>query len=235
MRILLVAATEKEIAPLLEKKPEADVLITGIGAVATAYRLAKTLGDKQRSPGDPYDLVVNAGIAGSFSRDLSLGTVVQVVNDRFADLGAEDGETFLDLFQLGLADPGEAPFRDGKLCNSRQVGGLPEAEGITVNTAHGEETHIHRTASRFVRTVERPVVESMEGAAFFYVCMSEGISCLQVRAVSNYVERRNRGSWNIPLAVENLNEALSRILPELKGRPPGTGSGSGLAEKMNKQ
>ncbi|MNH40683.1 Futalosine hydrolase [compost metagenome] len=54
-------------------------------------------------------------------------------------------------------------------------------------------------------------VESMEGAAFFYVCLSEGVKCVQLRSISNYVERRNRESWNIPLAIKNLNAELKRL------------------------
>jgi futalosine hydrolase len=45
----------------------------------------------------------------------------------------------------------------------------------------------------------------MEGAAFFYVCRQLNVPCIQIRAVSNYVEKRNRDAWNIPLAIKNLN------------------------------
>lgn len=205
MKLLIVSATEAEIAPFLEdnsgKAQGADVLITGVGIAATVYQLTKTL---QRNS---YDLAINAGIAGSFSRDLPTGEVVQVVSDGFADLGAEDGEEFLDIFQLGLAKAGAFPFQNGMLHNDFRVKGLPETRGITVNTVHGEETHIGKTLSRFPAGTE-----SMEGAGFFYVCMSEGLRCLQLRAISNYVEKRNRENWNIPLAVKNLNEALTRLV-----------------------
>jgi futalosine hydrolase len=48
-------------------------------------------------------------------------------------------------------------------------------------------------------------IESMEGAAFFYACRQAGVPCMQIRAVSNYVEKRNRDNWQIGLAVKNLN------------------------------
>jgi futalosine hydrolase len=55
----------------------------------------------------------------------------------------------------------------------------------------------------------------MEGAAFFYACRQFNIPCLQIRAVSNYVEKRNRDNWDIPLAIKNLNnfaiELVNRI------------------------
>jgi futalosine hydrolase len=51
-----------------------------------------------------------------------------------------------------------------------------------------------------------PQIESMEGAAFFYACRQLNVPCLQIRAVSNYVEKRNRDNWHIGLAIKNLNK-----------------------------
>jgi futalosine hydrolase len=60
-----------------------------------------------------------------------------------------------------------------------------------------------------------PHVESMEGAAFFYACMIEKIPCAQIRAVSNFIEKRNRDNWNIALAIKNLNETAIEIINNL--------------------
>jgi futalosine hydrolase len=48
----------------------------------------------------------------------------------------------------------------------------------------------------------------MEGAAFFYACEEANVDGLQVRAISNYVEKRNKENWNLALAVKNLNDWL---------------------------
>src|SRR3546814_337409 len=192
----------------LGKRDEVDLLVTGVGCVPTVYRLTQALAEGS------YDLIVNVGVAGGFGRDLPVGTVVQVGSDCFADLGAEDGDAFLDVFRLGLADPDEAPFREGRLQNNFQVTGLPVVRGITVNTAHGNQERIERTRSLFPAEVE-----SMEGAGFFYVCMNRGQRCLQVRGISNFVERRCRENWDIPLAVKNLNAALPGVLDECLRKP----------------
>ena len=42
-----------------------------------------------------------------------IGDVVMPVNDCFADAGIEDGDKFNTLFEAGLADPDEFPFRNG--------------------------------------------------------------------------------------------------------------------------
>ena len=80
-------------------------------------------------------------------------------------------------------------------------------KSITVNKAHGSEERIAKTVDRF-----KPQVESMEGAAFFYACKIAKIPCLQIRAISNYVERRNKASWDISLAVQSLNTEILKLI-----------------------
>ena len=52
----------------------------------------------------------------------------------------------------------------------------------------------------------------MEGAAFLFCCMKENIPCVQIRSISNFVEKRNKDNWNIPLAIENLHKEIIKIL-----------------------
>ncbi len=52
----------------------------------------------------------------------------------------------------------------------------------------------------------------MEGAAFFYACLMTQAPFLQIRAISNYVEPRNKDNWNIPLAIDRLNEVLAQMV-----------------------
>ena len=59
-----------------------------------------------------------------------------------------------------------------------------------------------------------PNTESMEGAAFMFVCENEGIPYAQIRGVSNFVEKRNKENWNIPLAIENVSKKVFEILNE---------------------
>jgi futalosine hydrolase len=48
----------------------------------------------------------------------------------------------------------------------------------------------------------------MEGIAFHYACKQAKIPFLQIRAISNYVTPRNKSEWEIPLAIQNLNQYL---------------------------
>jgi futalosine hydrolase len=57
----------------------------------------------------------------------------------------------------------------------------------------------------------------MEGAAFYFVCNGFSVDCLQLRAVSNKVERRNREAWDLPKAMDKLAVAVSGLLQALPG------------------
>jgi len=198
MRILIVAATEFEVQSLKSKvesktmdyKPSTmNFLITGVGMVATAFALGKQLAENQ------YDLAINLGIAGSFDRSISLGEVVEVTEDNFAELGAEDAESFISIDQLGF---GESRYRPTYQLPENL--GLKKVSAITVNTVHGNEASIAKVTGRL-----NVHLESMEGAAFFYACKQANVPCVQIRAVSNYVEKRHRDAWQIMPAIKNLN------------------------------
>ena len=123
MRILIVAATEGELAATRDHctrnvltKLHIDFLVTGIGMTATAYALTKKLTSCK------YDLALDIGLAGSFRPEISIGDVVNVVSDTFADLGAEDGEKFLSVFDLRLQSTDGFPFWNGKIKNDHEIG-----------------------------------------------------------------------------------------------------------------
>ena len=79
-----------------------------------------------------------------------------------------------------------------------------------MNTTHGNKTSIQLFKEKF-----NADIETMEGAAIFYVCLLENIPFLQIRAISNYVEERNTANWNIPLAIKNLNNKLIEIIEKI--------------------
>ena len=207
MRILIVAATAPEIAPLLEHpRPDVDVLITGVGMVATAARCSRALAVSS------YDLALNLGVCGSFDPALAPGTVVHVTSDRLAELGAEDDDRFLTVHDLQLLGENEFPFEDGELVNRAWpehpiIRALPAVSGISVNTVHGNAASIARVVELF-----RPQVESMEGAAFMYACLIHQVPFAQIRAVSNVVEKRNRAAWKMAEAIQRLNEVALQIV-----------------------
>src|ERR1700754_1683246 len=179
MLILIVAATAFEVEPLANSLGhKLDILITGAGMVPTAFALGR------RFSMHKYDLVINLGIAGSFDKSINPGHVVEITEDTFSETGAEDGQEFIPITTLGFGENTFKPTTSLEhICNTLY---LTKAKAITVNTVHGSEESIKKVQSRL-----NPQIESMEGAAFFYACHQFNVPCLQIRAVSNYVEKRN--------------------------------------------
>ena len=215
MKILLVAATHTEIEPLLSHLGKADavtfyinshqftILVTGVGMVATAFNIGKHLAK------NTYDLALNLGIAGSFDFNLTVGEVVLITEDVFAEQGAENGDDFISIDNLGFGKARQVPQTDSSTI-SPKLGKLKKVQAITVNKVHGNELTISKTLS-----IYNASIESMEGAAFVYACNQFSIPCLQIRAISNFVERRNREKWNIGLAVKNLNKFALELFESL--------------------
>lgn len=199
MKILIVSATHAEIAKSIHflEKFHIPYLVTGVGMIATTFALTNYLAN------NPCDYIINIGIAGSFAPSIPIGTVVEVNKDIFSELGAEDKDKFINIDTLGF---GKSTFENIK--HEILSTSLPYYTGITVNTVHGDDSSIRKIKNRLPDIS----IETMEGAAVFYVAHQHQIPAIQVRAISNYVEARNKSNWNIPLAVENLNIWLQEYL-----------------------
>ena len=158
-----------------------------------------------------YDVVINVGIAGSFNQKLNIGEVIYVQSDQIADLGIEDKNDFHTLFEKGFINKDQFPFQNAKLENPYVFNfKLKKVSAITVNTTHGCTKSIDIFKNKFDADIE-----TMEGAAFFYVCLQERVTFIQIRSISNYVEERNSANWNIPLAIKNLNQELFKLIDVL--------------------
>lgn len=204
MQILLAAATELEIASWEPESPWVDVLITGVGVPSALYQLTKRLHQMD------YDLVVMAGIAGTFQHNWKPAEVVIVGEDCFADLGAIEKGQFHSLSQMGLSAPDSFPYQNGWLVN-------PLADsiswpyrivrGITVNTITDDRNQVN-----IFKNAWQPQVESMEGAALHYACLQAGVPFLQIRSISNLVGIRDKSQWKLKESVEALAPAINQAI-----------------------
>lgn len=217
MNCLLIAATVAEITPLLKDLHDSkevppfidlDVLITGVGLTGTAYSLTKQLQLKRP------DLVIQAGIAGSFDKNNEPGTVVIVKDDRVADESVIVAGKLLTINELGLRDANNPPYKNEWLRNPRnqllKKAKLPLVRGISVN-----QVTTDKKVRRLYREKFKAVTESMEGAALHLVCLSEKIPFLQVRGISNYIGERDKIKWKLKRSIKNLNKELRKLLIKL--------------------
>lgn len=216
MDILLIAATNFEIQPTINFLAERDsvigknrfnVLIAGIGSMSTAYWLTKTIGNKRP------DLLIQAGIGGSFSADYPPGSIVLVNEEVTGDLGVEENNEFKDVFDMGLPQITD-PYTGKSLVNDNtgllQQQNLPLVKAVTISEISTRHERIQQLQQKY-----QPVVESMEGAAFHYVALAEKIPYMQLRAVSNFVGERDKTKWKMKDAIALLNEKLKEIVERL--------------------
>jgi futalosine hydrolase len=209
MQLLLCASTEFEIKPTIdflqqENLQNVDIVITGVGMLATTYSLTKAI--SARRP----DFIFQAGVAGALDKTLPLTKIVLIENENIGDLGVEENGVFKTLFDLNLLDKNSSPWMNGKLANNvdaLKTSGLSIVSGVTVNEI---STNPQRIA--YYKNQLGAAVESMEGAALHYVALLEKIPFLQMRSLSNFVGERDKSKWVMDIAIANLNIELKRIL-----------------------
>ncbi len=181
-KVLFLAATVMEQEAVYRAfGTDTLVVVTGIGGIATMASTLRAI--EEHTP----DTVIQIGIAGAVSRELSVGEVVIVSSDYTADLGAwrEEEEKFV-------------PFTSDKYFSDFSFEGYRRVSARSVNTA----------TSGIVTSCED--IESMEGAYFFAAAALKGICAIQIRAISNRVDDK-RCEWQIKGALKSLTGALKEM------------------------
>lgn len=224
MKILLVASTEKEIQYCIERFTQEATqktffeyqwhqhliipLVTGIGSTVTAFALARYRGIED------IDLALHVGIAGAFDTiKYPIGSVVEVVRDRFADLGVEDSDgTFHDVHDIGLVDKNLFPLSEGWIdSDDKYRSTLPHVVGLTVNKVTGCQSSIDDLCKKY-----NGAIETMESAAFLYAMRIMDVDHLSIRGISNQIEPRNRGAWRVDDAIKASNDWVVQYLKSLQ-------------------
>jgi len=210
MKILVTAATSFEIQSAINAFANSNVQfqVTGIGMLATAVSLTKLVLLEQP------DIVIQAGIAGTFATHLPLGKVLAINTETIGDFGVQENANWLDVFDLKLVDANSVPFTNKQIPNpylaQLNTLSLEEAPAITVNEISTNEKRISQLLAKY-----NPTIESMEGAALHYVCNSFQVPFIQLRSISNYIGERDKAKWQMQQAITNLNETLIVMLHQL--------------------
>ncbi|MFH2094129.1 MAG: hypothetical protein ABIJ16_00410, partial [Bacteroidota bacterium] len=130
--------------------------------------------------------------------------VVEVTQEQFTGYGIVKGGNFIHA--------SEYPFlKDGHLF------------GKVLKNPVNHELSLEKYAGQTVYSInyDHPVredtclVESMEGAAFFYVCLLEGVDFCQIRAISNYTGIHDKKQWKTSEALDNLAKNVHRIIKSI--------------------
>jgi len=204
---------------------------TGVGKSGAAFTAGLLLA------GRSFRALVNVGCAGAFpGAGLSPGEVVIADREIFSDEGTLAPEGFLDLEQLSLPaasiDPEGPAGAAGTIYNLVPIRlplRLGPAEAAELSKALGFPLRVgplstastcSGTGGRAREVAERwgPLAESMEGAALALAALRAGLPFLEVRGISNFTGDRDRGSWQIGLAVERASAAAARLIAAGAGR-----------------
>ncbi|WP_202078262.1 futalosine hydrolase [Caldalkalibacillus salinus] len=213
-RVLVMTAVSAEKEAVLKGLQQStphhfDVQLSGVGVAEAAARTAFQLAQNK-----PYDLVINAGIAGGFARSVHIGDIA--IADRIiaADLGAETPQGFISVDELGFGSATisvDAIVRQ-QIVQALKQKGLNVTSGpvLSVSTVTGTE----QTATALTHRITGAVAEAMEGFGVASAAQQCNIPVLEVRTISNVVGDRDRASWRIPEALEKL-EQIFTIFPEV--------------------
>lgn len=203
---LIVVATHAEAERLLDLN--ARVVVSGVGVVAAALATARALAEQEAR------LVISAGIGGAYPasglRSGDLAVSAEIVQ---ADLGAWDGERFLDFGELGLSILPDSPHagRFATWASAPEVARRAEAHlgpMLTLNSVTGSA----QSAAALERRFPGALTEGMEGAGVAHAALLAGVPVLEVRGVSNAVGPRDRASWRIPQALAATRRGVAAAL-----------------------
>lgn len=190
---------------------------TGIGAVNTAQALTVAL--HEMAPG----LVLQIGIGGAYlGSGLDKGDLALASEENYGDLGVITPDGWSPADEIGIPvlsaerDYYNTYPLDSKLVDNAQhileQSGECVVQGpfVTVQQCTGREDIGNELAARF-----NAICENMEGAAAAHVCTLYAVPFLELRAISNRVEDRNRNAWDIPRAVQRVQIATRKFIEAL--------------------
>ena len=218
---LLTAATDLEMTPFLAACRQKEVmhLVTGIGPVEAAVRLATWLRDHA---GEIHG-VINFGVAGAYRQPEAprLLDICLAEREVLGDLGIWLGDRIEPVGGVGLRPPDTFTLDARLLTGAAQALAshqIPFFRGtfVTVSCVSGTEDRGAMLARQ-----HGGMCENMEGAAVARVCQEFTLPCLELRCISNLVEDRDPSRWRLREACRRAGEVTALVLPCLLTQTPG--------------
>ena len=194
-------------------------VISGAGKTNAAH--AATVLMEKFSP----SCIVTFGIGGAYpSSWLEVGDIAIAEKEVYADEGVllKDGLHSFEITGIPLLkvrgrkyfNEFPADKRLGKLAlkTSGAIAHCKSGVFLTVSACTGTS----KRAAELVGTFG-PICENMEGAAVAHICRIYGVPFVEIRGISNIVEDRDKGKWDMELASENCQKAVLHFLEILRG------------------
>ena len=206
MRVLVVTSVSAESKAI---GPVEAIVVSGIGRTNAACATVETMNQD-----GPFDVVLNAGVAGALpGGGLDIGDVVVASRCVYAEEGLITPSGFADVAKMGFAlgdFAGNAVPVDERLLD--KLSGLWRAGPIaTVATCSGTDEAAVEIARR-----TGAVAEAMEGAAVVHAARRAGVPAIELRAISNTTGDRDKQRWDLAAGLAALGRAVPEALAALK-------------------
>jgi futalosine hydrolase len=199
-----------------------DVLIlnTGIGKVNAAHSATAII--------EKYNVseLINMGVGGAYPfSGLEPGDIAIAIKEIYGDAGVitpggwkSIKETGIPMLQAGKKkyfnefplDKYLAKKSLNITLNSSPITQVKSGNFVTVSASTGTPKRANELKKRF-----NAICENMEGAAIAHVCTMYGIPLLEIRGISNVVGMRDKRRWKLPLASENCQNAVLKIISRI--------------------
>ena len=208
MRMLFVTSVQAE-AEAIGLIDDVVIVVSGIGrtnaAAATTEAIVRN---------GPFDLAVNAGVAGALpSGGLSIADTVVATRCVYFEEGLWAPSGFKDIAAMGFAlgdFPGNVvPVDEAVL--ARLTDYLSCGPIATVATCSGTDE-----AARLVQQRTGAVAEAMEGAAVVHAAHRLGVGAIEIRAISNTTGNRQQQVWKLDDALAALGSSVRKIATILR-------------------
>lgn len=152
------------------------VLITGPGILSTTFSLTETL--KHYQP----DIIINMGIAGAINQQLKTGTHCVVTSDSYLDSGIYRNNAFKHLSECDFSTEKNRFIKAGADITLL----MPEYIAVTGQTVSlYYDMPLCRRPEPYRQN--NADLETMEGAAVFFIARQLGIPACSIRTISNVV------------------------------------------------
>lgn len=180
------------------------VIAAGVGPAAAAAGTATALA-LAAAGGDPYTLVISAGIGGGFAPLAPVGSVAVAETIVAADLGVAADDGFTPLAELGFGRSRHCPAAWSRAVADRL--GAAYGPVLTVSTVTGTARRAEELSARHPGAV----AEAMEGFGVAEAAAAHGVPVMELRTVSNAVGPRDRAAWRIGEALAALTTAFGKL------------------------
>jgi adenosylhomocysteine nucleosidase len=216
MKILVVAALKREVAPLLRKRlPEVECLVTGEGRANAETALRNWLARNRT------DAVICAGLAGALSARLQVGDLLM------------DTRTTLAVTLCGKLEGRNVPTRFGP---DHQPSALPSDPMAYLHLGRiitVDEILNAAGKARLAATLDPCEVAcvEMESAAIVAVCLEHKVPVLLIRAISDRLDQEFPIDFNACRTADG-RVSTAKVLQKALARPQAISGLFGLHRRV---